>query len=235
MIPFNKLYEYENLERVTLDSGDRYYVDPTGQQLSSVTTILSATSYKPELEAWKDFVGEKKAKQVVEEATALGSLMHTHLENHIQGIDRPGGTNLIRVMATQMSDEIINKGLSKVNEVWGMEEILYVPGLYAGTADLIGVYENEPAIMDYKSAKKIRTEKQIEDYFCQGAAYAIAHNDLYGTDIQKIVIFMVSRDLKFKEFIINRDEFSTWRDKWLNRMEKFLEIDSLKKSIRSGE
>lgn len=222
MIPVNKLYEYASLERVTSADGNRYYVCPEGNQLSSVTTILSATGDKTGLLEWRAWVGDKKADQIRDEATGLGSLMHTHLENWMMGIDRPGGSNLVRQMARNMADTIINRGLNNVSEVWAMEEMLYYPGLYAGTADLIGIHKGEACIMDYKTTNKMKTRDKIVDYSHQLAAYALAHNELYGTDIQKGVIFMVSRDLQFEEFVFEGEEFRQATTDWVERVEQFL-------------
>lgn len=216
-----KLYEYDKLERVTHENGSRYYVSPQNEQLSSVTTILSATSYSPELEAWQKRVGLVEAERVRVEATGLGSLMHEHLENHMMGLDRPGGNNMVRVLAKNMADQIIEHGLCHVDEVWGLEEILYYPGLYAGTADLIGVHNGEPAIMDYKTTRKMKTKAKVGDYPLQLAAYAIAHNHIHGTDIRKGVIYMVDRDLKFSEFVWEGDEFEQAKELWLSRLDAF--------------
>ncbi len=97
----------------------------------------------------------------------------------------------------------------------------YFPGLYAGTTDLIAVHDGEEAILDYKSAKKIRTRDQIGDYFCQGAAYALAHNYHHGTNISKVVIFMVTRDLEFETFIVQGDEFGAKCDEWQDRIRQY--------------
>lgn len=230
----NKLYEYEKLERVTHEDGSRYYVSPTGDHLSSVTTILSATSYSPELKAWQDRVGLQEAERVRVEATGLGSLMHLHLENYVMGETRPAGNNMVRIMARQMADKVIEKGLCNVDEVWGMEEILYYPGLYAGTTDLVGIHQGKQAIMDYKTCRKRKKRSQIESYFCQAAAYAQAHNIIHRTDIKKGVIFMVSRDLEFDEFIIEGDEFDHYLELWNTKLETFLKLEEAKKS-QSGE
>lgn len=215
-------YFYETLDRTTQDTGERVYVTPFGE-LPSVTTILSSTSDNAGLKAWREFVGEAKANQIRDEATGLGSLMHEHLENYIQEIPRPGGNNLVRKMASNMADQIINKGLISMDEIWGIESPLYYPGRYAGTADLIGVYKGQPAILDYKTTNKMKTAEMITDYFCQGAAYSIAHNILYGTDIRCIVIFMVSRDLQYKEFVVEGEEFDKYVKLWEERVDKFYE------------
>ena len=44
--------------------------------------------------------------------------------------------------------------LDGIEEVWGLESGLILDGLYAGTADCIGIYKGNPAIIDFKTAKK---------------------------------------------------------------------------------
>lgn len=221
MIPLNKQFNYQALERVTHEDGNRFYVCPEGNNLSSVTTILSATEDKTGLLEWRAWVGDKKADQIRDEATGLGSLMHTHLENWMEGIPRPGGNNVVRKMATNMADVIINRGLCNVSEVWAMEEMLYFPKLYAGTADLIGIHNGEPAIMDYKTTNKMKSKDKIQNYACQLAAYALAHNEMFGTQIKRGVIFMVARDLSYAEYVFEGDEFTKAVDEWLGRLDVF--------------
>jgi genome maintenance exonuclease 1 len=95
---------------------------------------------------------------------------------------------------------------------------LVVDGLYAGTADCIGIFNNQPTIIDFKTAKKIKRKDWIEDYFLQGAAYANAHNVMFETEIDSIAILMVDRDLLFKEFLIKGPEFRSYTDKWKQRI-----------------
>lgn len=221
MIPINKQFEYKVLERVTHEDGNRFYVCPEGNNLSSVTTILSATEDKTGLLEWRAWVGDKKADQIRDEATGLGSLMHTHLENWMEGKERPGGNNVVRQMARNMADTIIARGLVNVSEVWAMEEMLYFPKLYAGTADLIGLHNGEPAIMDYKTTNKMKSKDKINNYACQLAAYALAHNEIFGTQIKRGVIFMVARDLSFQEYVFEGEEFTKATDEWLARLDQF--------------
>lgn len=217
-------FPYRPIERVTRADGVRHYVCPdSGTPLPSVTTVLSHTADKTFLEEWRKRVGDKKAEQAKWEATGLGTLMHSHLEAHVQGIPRPRGTNLVRQMAEKMADVVIARALPFVNEVWGMEVALHYPDLYAGTTDLVGVYNGRPAIMDYKSAKRVRTRDQIDDYMDQTTAYALAHNQLFGTNIRLGVVFMVDRDLSFREFVLEGREFDRHEVSFLQRLEKYLE------------
>jgi len=55
----------------------------------------------------------------------------------------------------------------------------------------------------------------------QGAAYGLAHNALYETEIQNIAIFMCSRDCEWQLFEVGPEEFSQWEEKWAKRVEQF--------------
>lgn len=218
-------FNYPEYESTTFEDGSRRYITPSGY-LHSVTTILSATKDMTALNAWRERIGDEEADKQVKQATDVGNLMHEHLENYIQDIDRKAGNNFIHRMARQMADNIINRGLINVDEVWGIEVPLYYPHAYAGRTDLVGVYKGQPAIMDYKNSKKIKKKEWIEDYFMQGCAYALAHNELYETNIRQVVIFMSSRDLSYECFQIEGKEFDEYADKWIEKLETFMTDDS---------
>ena len=48
-----------------------------------------------------------------------------------------------------------------------METTLHYPEKYAGTADLVGVYQGKEAIIDFKQANKPKKVDYIQDYFLQ--------------------------------------------------------------------
>jgi hypothetical protein len=121
-----------------------------------------------------------------------------------------------------MADQIIEKGLSRITEVWGSEVVLYCPELFAGTCDLVCVLDGEPTICDHKSARSLRSRAMVEGYFDQLAAYVICQNDLFGSDIRQAAIFMVDRDLKYQEWIIRNDELDYHKTQFLDRFEKYL-------------
>ena len=108
-----------------------------------------------------------------------------------------------------------------ISEVWGLEVALILDNLYAGTADCVGMFNGIPSIIDFKTAKKIKRREWIEDYFLQGCAYANAHNVMFGTDIQQVVILMIDRDLIFQDFTVKTAEFSVLTNKWKRRLIDF--------------
>lgn len=213
-------YDYPVLESITQPTGSREYLTPGGS-LPSVTTILSGVGDKTALLEWRKRIGDAEADLQVKQATNIGSIMHSYLEDHIAGNDRRSSSNMIYKLARGMADTIIGRGLSQVDSVWGYEVNLYYPGLYAGTADLIGTYKGIPALMDYKNSKKIKKREWIENYFLQLVAYSMAHNKLFGTTIDYGVIFMASRDGDYKEFYLEGAEFKEYEEKWMEAVHKF--------------
>lgn len=214
-------YDYKSISRIQTTEG-RKYVGDDQQPVPSVTTILDATADKTHLIAWRNRVGEEAANQISRESAGLGTIVHNRIEKYILGEDWDTfGSNQVQQIARVIVHNIINQGLSRVTEVWGSEIGLLSPGLYAGTADGIGLYEGIPSVFDYKTAKKIKRKDWITDYFVQCSAYALAHNETFGTDIQQIVIMMGDREGDYKNFIVHGDEFNYYRDIWLQRLEQY--------------
>ena len=220
--PFVERFQYKNCQQMNDPvTRKRVYATPDGERLPSVTTILSATKDMTALNEWRDRIGWDKAAQITKEAAGIGTSMHGNLERFLAGLERQPGNNPVHVQANKMADIIIQNGLSKVNEVWAMEQSLYFPGLYSGTTDLVGVFEGEPAVMDHKQTNKPKKEEWIDDYKMQLIAYILAHNEVYGTDIKRGVVFMCSRDLQYQQFELKPQEFNEYQDKWLAKVEEY--------------
>lgn len=219
VMQFNPIYQYEKLKRIETN-GNRLYETPLGS-VPSVTTILDKTADKTHLIEWRKRVGEQQANQISKEASGLGTLMHTHLEYHVLGKDRPKGNNIVQEMARAMADTMIRDAFPLINEVWGIEASLYYPGLYAGTTDMVGVHSGKPAIIDHKTSNKPKKREWIIDYFLQTCAYALAHNEVHGTDIKKCVINIVDRSANLQSFVIEGAEFDHYADMWTKRVDQY--------------
>lgn len=207
-----KLFDYRPLERVDTGNGRRYIVGE-GRPLPSVTTILSKTKDMTHLKEWVKNVGEAEANRIKTEASSLGNGMHKNLENYILGEEMTG-----TLMAKTLAKVIIKQGLCKVSEVWGTEVALYSKELYAGTTDVIGIHDGIPSIMDFKNSLKDKKREWIDDYFMQLAAYALSHNEMYGTDISRGVVMIATREAKYQEFIIEGAEFTRYETMWANKV-----------------
>ena len=227
-------YNYTPINRTTID-GKRHYALPDGEAVPSVTTILDRTKPAEAREAlakWKKAVGEERAQQITTEAANRGTRMHSYLESSILRDDmKPLPTNPYAHPSWFMAAEVILNGLSNVDEFWGSEVPVYYSGLYAGTTDCIGVWKGKPAIIDFKQSNKVKKIEYIGDYFIQLAAYAQAHNNTHGTEINTGVIMMAVQPKQladgsyskpeYLEFVIDGDEFAHWTDEWTKRVELY--------------
>ncbi len=217
-----KTFEYPVLKRVEIDSA-RYYLDSLGNPVPSVTTVLSKTSNKSDgIDQWRARVGNEEAERIIKLSTDIGSAVHEAIENYLNNtLWDKFEDSLDQKIAKRISQKFIKDGLNDISEIWGLEVGLILDNLYAGTADCVGIYKDKESIIDFKTAKKIKKREWIEDYFLQCCAYANAHNVMFNTKIEQLVILMVDRDLIFKEFIVKPIEFKTLTSKWKSRLIKF--------------
>jgi len=86
--------------------------------------------------------------------------------------------------------------------------------------------------MDFKQTNKPKKREWIDDYFLQLAAYAAAHNETHGTQINDGVILMACQPAElpdgsgyatpeYLEFEVSGDEFAYWNNEWLKRVELY--------------
>jgi hypothetical protein len=236
---WNKLYEYPKSMRSLINDARHYEVGE--EKLPSVTTILAATASdekRASLDKWKDrFIRLEdgtminEAERVKNTAANRGTAMHSVLESHIEGQGMLDLTDLGQE-AHKMANTIIDKGLGDLSEIWGSEVTLYYPGLYAGATDLCGIYMERESIIDFKQTNKPKRDEWIEDYKLQMAAYAMAHNYVYGTGIEQGVILMCPPaakpgdvDLFFQSVLLLMDRsLETGRASGLRRVDKYYEL-----------
>jgi len=219
---WNKKFVYPTSTRALID-GKRHYDVGTNEKLPSVTTILSATQSeekKKKLEEWKARMGAQRADRIRDISAMRGTSMHTYLEGYITDQKHLDLTAL-GVEAGKMANVVIRSGLGDLEEVWGTEVTLYYPGLYAGATDVVGIYNGRESIIDFKQTNKPKQREWIGDYFVQLAAYAMAHNYVYGTKIQSGVILMCSKDCFFQKFEVSDQEFQGYMHEFLRRVDQF--------------
>lgn len=221
-------YPYKEFKRTSVD-GKRLYENPWGDPVPSVTTILSDTQPAEKRQAlanWRKRVGTEEAQRITTTAANRGTVMHNILEHWALGEYETynPGNNIVHQQAKAMAQVVVDNIENDVDEIWGTEVNLVAKELYAGTTDLVGVYKGEATIMDFKQTNKPKKREWIDDYFLQGAAYANAHNEMYGTTIDRIAIFMCSGDCEWQLFECGPEEFPEWEIKWAQRLEKFYNL-----------
>ena len=222
---WNKRFDYPESIR-SLVNDQRHY-DVGEEKLPSVTTILSATQSdekKASLSKWRQNVGENKAESIMNEAANRGTIMHRILEGYLLGQNHADFSDLGQE-AGIMAQTVIDSGIrGHLDEIWGSEITVYYPKLYAGATDLAGIYDGRESIIDFKQSNKPKRREWITDYFLQLAAYAMAHNYVYGTNIQSGVILMCTKDNYFQKFEVKDKEFQQFSWEWLRRVDLFKNV-----------
>ena len=216
------IYTYPELKRQESDEG-RFYLDSKNNPVPSVTTVLNKTSNKKDsIQQWRNRVGEEEANRIIKQSTDIGTMVHEALEFYLNEQEwRNFSDNQDGVLAERMTEKFIESGLNSITEVWGLEVGLILDGLYAGTADCVGKINGVPSLIDFKTARKMKKREWIEDYFLQCCAYANAHNVMFNTEINQIVILMIDRNLVFQEFIVKPTEFNILTKLWKKRLIEF--------------
>ena len=222
---WNKRFDYPESIR-SLVNDQRHY-DVGEEKLPSVTTILSATQSdekKASLAKWRRNIGENKAESIMNEAANRGTIMHRILEGYLLGQNHADFSDLGQE-AGIMAQTVIDSGIrGHLDEIWGSEITVYYPKLYAGATDLAGIYDGRESIIDFKQSNKPKRREWITDYFLQLAAYAMAHNYVYGTNIQSGVVLMCTKDNYFQKFEVKDKEFQRFSWEWLRRVDKFKNV-----------
>mgnify|MGYP003135321117 FL=1 len=225
MTKWNKKFDYPASIRSLVNDQRHYEIGQ--EKLPSVTTILQATQSdekKAILSKWRQNVGENKAEEIKNEAANRGTIMHRILEGYLLGQNHADFSDLGQ-QAGSMANVILESGIrGQLEEIWGSEITVYYPGLYAGATDLAGIYNGRESIIDFKQSNKPKRKEWIGDYFLQLAAYAMAHNHVYGTNIQSGVVLMCTKDNYFQKFEAKDKEFQRFSWEWLRRVDKFKNV-----------
>ena len=217
----NNKYRYPKTQREKVN-GLRHYVFEK-EKLPSVTTILDQTQpaeKRESLQRWRERVGEAEATRIGDKSQTRGTAMHKILEKYILGQGYLDETDVGK-QAHNMAIQVIQNGLSNVTEYYGTECTLFYPGLFAGQTDLVGVHKGQDAIIDFKQTNKPKKEEWIGDYKLQLAAYAMAHNILFKTQICKGVIMMCSADNFYQEFVVEGEQFQQYMFEFLRRVDEY--------------
>jgi len=127
-------------------------------------------------------------------------LLHSKIESYI----------LNEEIDMSVDDELftlIKKEVDHVNNILALEQPLWgkITGL-AGRVDCIADYKKEPSIIDFKASTHPKKKVDIENYFCQAAAYSLLWQERTGESIPNIVILIANEQgfcQVYKEKVIN--------------------------------
>ena len=196
----------ENIE------GKRYYVTPKGNKYVSITSLLGNLSKQSIIE-WRRRVGEAEANKISRQASSRGTRVHNICESYIKNQERI--LEGVLPDAIDMFNSIVPL-LDRIDNIHVAEGALYSDDLgVAGRTDLIGEFDENLSVIDYKTSRKRKTWEMCHAYFMQGAFYAHAYEELTGISINDIVIIMAvesDKPLLFRET----------KDRWIKPLKQVI-------------
>ncbi len=194
---------------VKTEEGKRLYQTPQGKSYPSVTTVTGILS-KDDIQAWRQRIGEEKADQITRAATSRGNEVHKLAELYLRNelfsqstlFDEPKTNNY--KMFEALSSVLDNKvGIVRAIEAPLYSDVLRV----GGRVDLVAEWDNELAVIDFKTSSKPKKELWIDNYFMQSSAYAFMFEELTKISINKIVIAIALENLGTQIFIKNANDY----------------------------
>ena len=188
-----------------------------------MTTILAKTKDDTFIRKWRQNIGYDEAERIANHSSLRGSAMHKFIEKHIK---ESGYDDLTPIgqEAKPMAEKIIEIGLSRVDHYYGSEVTLHYPGLYAGATDLICNYDGLDTIVDFKQSNRPKQREWIQDYFLQIAAYAMAHDYVYGSKIRQGIIMICTPDCYYQEFRFQDADLRKEKHRFLQRLNNYYEL-----------
>lgn len=174
--------------RETID-GVRYYKAMGTDDFVKLPSITSVISHRnrDKFKAWRKKVGEQEANNITRKATHRGTDAHTLIEEYLNNADTFSKVLPLSEFLFKQAKPTLNR----INNILCQEQSLWSFELgIAGSVDCIAEFDDELAIIDFKTSAKPKPRKWIEDYFVQCAAYACMLYEMKGIMVKKFVIIM---------------------------------------------
>lgn len=158
------------------DTADREYTTPDGR-FPSVTAVLSGSRDQSGLEAWRESVGQERARVITETACFRGSALHSGIETFLTDGSTPAFSFLVTPFWKSVEPFV-----RTVEHPLLMEAPVWHPAGYAGTVDCVAYLPesgSQPYLLDWKSATKPCNPQKKYEYAIQLGAYTAALNHVY--------------------------------------------------------
>ena len=193
-------YGFESLPTENVN-GKRYYITPTGEKYPSVTSVTGLLS-RDGIKKWRKRVGEETANKISTQAARHGTSAHQLFEDYIKN-DNFEEKFKGAMPTTQQAFISLEKELNQIGTVHALEAPLYSHELQlAGRVDCIAEYfGNEISIIDFKTSRKPKERKWIQNYFIQETAYAKMFEELTGKKVHSLITMIAVSDGSSQLFI----------------------------------
>lgn len=185
-----------------------------------ITRVLSGTSDKSGLDAWRRKVGHEEANRITLESTTIGnSLDKMAMESfkydfNLESYQEAPGYPLFHQLQPYLSEVI---PAATQLRLWSDKLKL------KGFADIVGWYKGEFSIIDVKNTKRTKRKEYIKDYFIQCTAYSMMLFELTGLQAKQVVILMADRSASDPQIFTERT--SNYVRETISRVRHYHELE----------
>lgn len=194
----------EQITRETTENG-RFYFPPGGGKYPSVTTVLSIADKGDGLEKWKQRVGEQEAAKILRQAGIRGTAVHDLAEQYVKNDPNYSKGHMpANIFSFNQIKTVLDE---RVDNIYFQEEFLWSDFLRtAGQVDLIAEFDRKLSVIDFKTSRKKKEKKWIQNYFQQEAFYAVAFEERTKIPIKQLVTIITPDGDDVQVFVEDRDD-----------------------------
>ena len=126
--------------------------------------------------------------KIVREAVKTGTQAHKVLETKkVVKTEDPAKNLLLEAVL----EEYHNSFDPIIEETFAKEKGVYYPAQYKGKFDSTGVINGKTTLWDYKKTNAPKRKSNMQTYFKQICAYAMAHNLIYENQIEQVGVLNI--------------------------------------------
>ena len=243
------------IERIDGGSCGRLYklkVEEKVHYLPSTTTILKILT-EPKYFAIKEEFGEERWNKILDNASYRGTVMHSMLEVFLIEYSESNDNEKSLIKAQLKAKAILDEDIKRESQVkigrnlfWNFyNEDFWKPikrvihneiflwtlfkGGWAGACDFIFEdWEGNHVVIDFKSSSSIKTEEDIESYFCQIASYMFMYAERYGIMPSRGEIWISNeQDDNIQKFVVLAEDIKPHLRKFLLLLKKYQEKNNI--------
>ena len=189
----------------------RHYVDEQNNIYYSVTSVVG---HGKDFSGWHKYLSERYnvsleagvaiGEYVKQNAGIQGTKLHSACEDYLNNELQYRPIDLL----PKAHFDNLRPLLDRINNIKGQEIQMFSKNMgLAGTVDCVAEFDGVPCIIDFKTSRKIKDEKDIESYFMQATAYSLMWEENTGEKIEDIRILMTAETGDTHVYEATRDNY----------------------------